>query len=381
MGAFRKRLLIFLGVLGGLAALVVGIWGYLRSQSSFSLPQGKLAFEKLRPPSSTPIFDQTGRVLSYQRPGPRHQLYRPASQISEHLKRFVVVSEDAKFFDHDGFDFDEIKNSVEANIEKGRVKRGASTITQQLAKNLFLSKERSIERKLFEIPWTMRIELDLSKSQILDLYLNVIEWGPGVYGAEAASRHFFDTTAANLTVGQALYLAMIVPNPVRFDLFANPRMREFIEQKRKAFVDRLVDEKKLNAETAAFYRSDPFALIEPDHAERKYAAIHLGPYFGGDSKIDQARKDLVKESIKRRASRCTLDLLWQTRLEKDSPAKGDGNAANIWVSLVKDDIVIALRKTAPGKALSAEFQNTLSDEGIEATYSAKAPWSEIFLSR
>jgi monofunctional biosynthetic peptidoglycan transglycosylase len=381
MASFKRRFLIFLGVLGLTAALGVGLFAYIRSQTSFSLPQGKLVFDKLRPPSSTAILDRAGHVLAYRGSPGRIQIYKPTGQIAEHLRRFIVLSEDAKFFDHEGFDFEEIKNSVEKNIERGKVKRGASTITQQLAKNLFLSKERSIERKLFEIPWTMRIELDLTKAQILELYLNVIEWGPGLFGAEAAARHFFDKTAAQLTVGQSLYLAMIVPNPVRFDLFAHPKARDFIERKRESFVDRLLAEKHIDSSSTAFYRADPFGLVDPDSPDRSFAAMHSGPYFGGQSRLDQSRTELIAEASKRSAQKCSLDLSWQIRLEKEALINGEREAGLNWMAVTEGDQILALRKLSNGKVPTEDFREAVDDAGFEIKYLPKAPWAEIFATR
>jgi monofunctional biosynthetic peptidoglycan transglycosylase len=210
--------------------------------------------------------------------------YRPLSQISPGLKDFVIMLEDAKFFSHSGFDVAEIKKSLEANIEKGKVKRGASTITQQLAKNLFLGKERTWVRKFFEVPWTIKLEEDLSKSQILELYLNVIEWGPGIRGAEAASRHFFDKSAAELSLGQAMYLALIIPNPVRFDLFEHPQMQSFLEKKKTWLVERLVDEKKIPPEEKENYLATGFDLVEPS-AHVRFPMSHDASYPGARDSI------------------------------------------------------------------------------------------------
>ena len=141
----------------------------------------------------------------------------PLSRISPHLRHAVVVSEDASFFVHEGFDWEGIKDAALYNIGKGEFKRGGSTITQQLAKNLYLSPERSIFRKAHEALIARTLELRLSKERILELYLNVAEWGNGVYGAEAAARHHFKKSARDLTPGEAAWLAAILPSPRRYD--------------------------------------------------------------------------------------------------------------------------------------------------------------------
>jgi len=137
----------------------------------------------------------------------------PYDRISGNLKRAMVAAEDAKFVDHEGFDWEGIQLALEKNQKKGRVVAGGSTITQQLAKNLFLSPSRSYLRKAEEAVITVMLELFLPKRRILEIYLNVIEWGNGVFGAEAASRRYFGVSAAQLSAEQAARLAAMAPNP------------------------------------------------------------------------------------------------------------------------------------------------------------------------
>jgi len=146
----------------------------------------------------------------------RHQ-WVPYDRISVHLKRAVIVAEDDKFVDHEGFDWQAIQKALEQNLQKGKVVRGGSTISQQLAKNLFLSDARTPARKLQEAAITLMLEQAMSKRRILEIYLNVIEWGNGVFGAEAAARHYFGVSAAQLTPEQAARLAAMVPNPRFYD--------------------------------------------------------------------------------------------------------------------------------------------------------------------
>jgi monofunctional biosynthetic peptidoglycan transglycosylase len=141
----------------------------------------------------------------------------PYERISPHLKRAVVAAEDAKFLDHDGFDWEAIQKAIEKNERRGKVVAGASTISQQLAKNLFLSSSRSWARKAEEAVITWMMERTLSKRRILELYLNVAEWGEGIFGAEAAARHHFNVSAAALTPEQAAWLAAILPSPRRYE--------------------------------------------------------------------------------------------------------------------------------------------------------------------
>ncbi|HEY7759626.1 MAG TPA: monofunctional biosynthetic peptidoglycan transglycosylase [Burkholderiales bacterium] len=139
------------------------------------------------------------------------------SKVSLNLKRALVAAEDANFMEHEGFDWDAIQQAYARNLKKGRVVAGGSTISQQLAKNLFLSSRRSAVRKLQEALITVMIETVMSKRRIFEIYLNIIEWGDGVFGAEAASRHYFKKSAAHLDAWEAAYLAAMVPNPRYYD--------------------------------------------------------------------------------------------------------------------------------------------------------------------
>jgi monofunctional glycosyltransferase len=150
--------------------------------------------------------EEAGRTL------PIRQQWIPYSQVSNTLRRAVLVAEDSAFFDHEGVDFRELRASLEANWEEGRFTRGASTITQQLAKNLYLSPSRNPVRKLKELLITRRLEAALTKRRILEIYLNVIEWGDGVFGAEAASRIYFGKPASALTAEEAALLAGAIIN-------------------------------------------------------------------------------------------------------------------------------------------------------------------------
>ena len=147
----------------------------------------------------------------------RRWMWVPLSRISQHLRHAVVAAEDASFFTHEGFDWEGIKEAAMHNLEAGEFKRGGSTITQQLAKNLYLSSERSLFRKTKEALITRELEQHLSKKRILELYLNVAEWGHGVYGAEAAAHHHFGKPAHELTADEAAWLAAMLPSPRRYD--------------------------------------------------------------------------------------------------------------------------------------------------------------------
>ena len=137
--------------------------------------------------------------------------------ISVHLKRALIAAEDAKFLDHDGFDWKAIQRAAARNLKKRKVVAGGSTISQQLSKNLFLSGRRTPWRKLQEAAITIMIETVMSKRRILEIYLNVIEWGNGVFGAEAAADRYYRTTASRLSADESAHLAAMVPNPRLYD--------------------------------------------------------------------------------------------------------------------------------------------------------------------
>ena len=142
-------------------------------------------------------------------------------KISPHLKRAIIASEDANFVDHEGFDWEGIQKAIEKNQKKGRIVAGGSTISQQLAKNLFLSPSKTPWRKAEEALITLMLEAIWSKQRILEVYLNVIEWGNGVFGAEAAARYYYGVAASQLAPEQAARLAGMVPNPRFYDHHRN----------------------------------------------------------------------------------------------------------------------------------------------------------------
>ena len=164
---------------------------------------------------STTAFMRNG-LERLQAGDPRAHLQHrwvPYGRISVNLKRAVIAAEDQKFLDHDGFDLDAIHKAYEANARTGRIRIGASTISQQLAKNLFLSPLRTYLRKVHEVVITLMLELVLGKRRILEIYLNVIEWGDGIYGAEAAAEHYCGKAAAKVKPKEAARLAAMIPMP------------------------------------------------------------------------------------------------------------------------------------------------------------------------
>ena len=156
--------------------------------------------------------------------------------IPKHVRRAVLIAEDARFYDHAGIDWHEIGESFETNWEEGRIVRGGSTITQQLAKNLYLSTSRDPIRKFKELIIAWMLEATLSKKRILELYLNIIEWGRGVFGIEAAAQRYFHKSARQLTREEGARLAAVIPSPLRHK---PTELTPFLEKKKEVIIKRM----------------------------------------------------------------------------------------------------------------------------------------------
>lgn len=201
-----RGLLIGLGILAGLI-IALQLWFF-----------GHVLWWRTHDPDSTAFM--RARIAAAEREGKplklRHK-WVPYEKISPHLKRALITAEDDTFAEHDGFNWAAIQKALEKNEQRGKVVAGGSTITQQLAKNLFLSGDRSFVRKGQEAVIAVMLETTMDKRRIFEIYLNVIEWGNGVFGAEAAARHYFGTSAAQLSSEQAARLAAMVPRPRFYD--------------------------------------------------------------------------------------------------------------------------------------------------------------------
>ncbi|OGW62330.1 MAG: monofunctional biosynthetic peptidoglycan transglycosylase [Nitrospirae bacterium RBG_16_64_22] len=188
-------------------------------------------------PKTTALMEQrTSEARTGGRRPSSSRVWVPLKQIAPHAVLAVVTMEDDRFWRHEGFDFVEMKEAAQKNWEKKRWRRGASTITQQLAKNLYFGTEKNLWRKVREAAAAWKIERTLPKRRILEIYLNVVEWGDGIYGIEAAARHYFGKSAADLSVEEAVRLAVVLPNPRRYD----PRgSSAFVENRRDVLLSRL----------------------------------------------------------------------------------------------------------------------------------------------
>ena len=200
----RRVLLLAPVVLAGLAGWV---WVGLPSRAAVAA----LARQN---PGTTRLMLQREQEAQARGRRPRVvQAWVPLSSVSRHLIHAVLAAEDQRFFGHAGVDWEAIQSSIEKDVEKGRLLRGGSTITQQLAKNLYFGTGKTLTRKLRELVVARWLEADLTKARILTLYLNVIEWGDGIYGAEAAARTYFHKSAADLNAQESALLAAAIINP------------------------------------------------------------------------------------------------------------------------------------------------------------------------
>lgn len=187
-------------------------------------------------------------------------------RIPRHVREAVLLSEDARFFEHEGIDWDATREAAEADLAKGRIARGGSTITQQLAKNLWLGTEQSLSRKAKEAVLAWKLERALPKARILALYLNVVELGNGVFGIEAGARAHFGVSASDLSVAQGVVLASLLPAPRKVDL-AEPST--WLKRRSRRLLDRMAEAGKLTAE-------------QHEHASAELERILAGPRPSGD---------------------------------------------------------------------------------------------------
>jgi monofunctional glycosyltransferase len=227
-----KRLVLILGA----ALLLLGGGFVLFVAASAGLPRvGNLA--RHVPERTSFMKARADEARRDGRPYRVDQRWMPYERISPLLRHAVLIAEDDAFYSHDGIDWDQMQEAARENMEKHRIVRGGSTITQQLAKNLYLGEERTILRKLKEIILAVRLERALTKHRIFELYLNLIEWGDGVFGAEAASRRYFGVSASELSPRQAALLAAVIINPRRFSA-ASPNRR--IDRRANMILGRMV---------------------------------------------------------------------------------------------------------------------------------------------
>lgn len=174
-----------------------------------------LALKWIDPPTTMVQIERRVEAAIHHRPYRKRYAWVPLGRISRDLQHAVLAAEDERFYQHHGIDWTELHKTVDRDLDRGRLGRGASTITQQLVKNLFLTTSRSLLRKGVEFTIAPAADLILGKQRVLELYLNVIEWGPGIYGAEAAASYYYGIPAARLGREQSARLAAIIPLPLK----------------------------------------------------------------------------------------------------------------------------------------------------------------------
>lgn len=227
--------------------------------------------------------------------------YVPLSQISPFLQKAVVMSEDASFFTHQGFDWEELEKSAQENWEKGTYRRGGSTISQQLAKNMFLTGEKSLIRKGLEALITAKIEKTLSKKEILERYLNVVQFGKEIFGVKAAAKYYFQKSAADLDPLDSAFLAMLLPSPVKYASSYHKKSLTAFARKRIHRI--LTDLNKTGKITDAEYEGSLAkmetyflpATAKEEELLNEPTADSVDGDFGGDPASDQQQDDVEQE--------------------------------------------------------------------------------------
>lgn len=205
--------------------------------------------------------------------------YVKLREISVHLRNAVLVSEDAAFYDHNGFDFHELQESVAKNWEKGEFARGGSTISQQLAKNVYLTSEKSLLRKVREALIVVQLEKELSKDEIFEKYLNVVEFGPEIYGIGKAARFYFKKSPSELTPAESAFLAFLLPSPKKYSVsFFKKQMSKFARSQTREIVNRMFRFKR---------------LTEEEHAA---GLSQLDYLFGGTPPSEATNEDILAET-------------------------------------------------------------------------------------
>jgi monofunctional biosynthetic peptidoglycan transglycosylase len=204
---------------------------------------------------------------------PKSGNYARLNQISQNLQKAIILTEDSAFYSHNGFDFQELEKSFKTNLEKGKFARGGSTITQQLAKNLFLTKEKTLTRKIKEALITIQLEKTLTKKEILEKYLNVVQFGKNLYGIKPASQFYFKKSPSELTVLESAFLAFLLPNPeVYSKSYFKGRLTPFAKNRINQIVERLYQYKQLDEESyvTALANIDYFLTGETVETEQNF---------------------------------------------------------------------------------------------------------------
>ncbi len=229
---------------------------------------------------------------------PSSNQYIPLARISKYLQKAVVLTEDSSFFQHEGVDWESVEKSAKENLEKRAYKRGGSTITQQLAKNLFLSKDKTLTRKFFELLITMKIEKVLTKREILERYLNVIEFGKNIYGVKAASSFYFHKSPAELSIVDSAFLAAILPNPVKYSQsFLKKDLSPFLRKRITKIVHDLYQYQRITQEEYDIAMSEFHTYLNPRGQIDDLLGMPATLDDSGDSEVDFDETPLEQDDM------------------------------------------------------------------------------------
>ncbi len=356
-----RSVLVPLTVLTTLICAAFGVWVWQRPDS----------FKNLRPPLCVPVAAASGRVVSYACQSQRLRLWRPIEAIDPGLKDLVVLLEDEKFFDHSGLDLSEIWAAIQKDFEEKRLARGGSTITQQLAKNLFLTKEKSLIRKASEVPLALRLEQELSKTKILELYLNTIEWGPGVYGVEAASRTYFGRDSYSLREVEAWLLALMIPNPRELHPWIRPKAKAALLKRAENLASRLVLSRKKSraeaeqvlAEFQEFLSLWSMESAVPEAFPRVWGEGAVAPIWQSPAMKKKLQTALNKKNSTDTPIASNLDEGLHLALQRIAAEAPEQDHKGRWVALFRDQRLVAYAPDIASTRRAA--QDLARREGLE----------------
>tara|TARA_R110000868_G_scaffold90968_3_gene252121 strand:- start:3169 stop:4164 length:996 start_codon:yes stop_codon:yes gene_type:complete len=246
-------------------------------------------------------------------------------KISKIAQQAIVISEDWAFYEHEGVDWAQVQKSIEDSIKDGKKPRGASTITQQLAKNLFLSPEYSFVRKAREAVIAHTMDRKLSKDKILEVYLNIVEFGPGIYGIDAAARHYFGKTAAQLNAKEAAFLAMLLPSPTRYaQSFKDKELSPFAKETISSILEKLRMAKFLSKEEAEAAKQDFFDWEKKPESDSQISDEQRYRDAEDGSSASPSRKKRARSGSKRDGSAVENTYRVDRELEiEDNPSFDD----------------------------------------------------------
>ncbi len=248
MSPKKKKILLFSLILDAIIVALVLFY-------FFAIPHGKI--DELKDGYVQVVVVDGKAQYSQVKAKPKNWV--GIKKISKIAQQAIVISEDWAFYEHEGVDWAQVQKSIEDSIKDGKKPRGASTITQQLAKNLFLSPEYSFVRKAREAVIAHTMDRKLSKDKILEVYLNIVEFGPGIYGIDAAARHYFGKTAAELSAKEAAFLAMLLPSPTRYaQSFKDKELSPFAKETINSILEKLRMAKFLTPEEVEEAKQDFF---------------------------------------------------------------------------------------------------------------------------